>query len=401
MSPLATQEDRVTQQTATGTASERRLADLLHSTVRTDAISFRIQFPSGYAASIGIREPDFELQICNGRGLRAVQSMDELRICEAYMDGDLNLEGDLRSALELRGHLKDSNVWVTMWRYIQPMLYGRQKCNAEWVSAHYDADNVHLYFLDSTYHTYTSGVFEDEQEPLEVASERKLRLAFEGLGLKPGDRVLEPGPGWGSFIRYATQRGVYVKGITLSRHQLEHVNNLITTQHWSADVQYIDFFDYEPNEQFDAIVLNGVVEELRDFPAVMERLARWIKPGKRVYLDFLAATKHFVFPSFMSKYVYRGAVCRVHLPRFVDAATRSPFEILAIYNDRRNYYLTAKHWFENLENNREHVRTRYGERMYRLYRLYLGAARHMLENPTHVTTAYRVFLEMPADYQST
>jgi cyclopropane-fatty-acyl-phospholipid synthase len=59
----------------------------------------------------------------------------------------------------------------------------------------------------------------------------------------------------------------------------------------------------EHDEQFDAIVLNGVIEELRDFPAVMERLARWVKPGKRVYIDFMAATEHSRFPAFISKYV--------------------------------------------------------------------------------------------------
>lgn len=68
-----------------------------------------------------------------------------------------------------------------------------------------------------------------------------MRLAFEGLGLKPGDRVLEPGPGWGSFMRYATRRGVYVKGITLSRHQLEYVKTAIATEGWSADIEYQDF----------------------------------------------------------------------------------------------------------------------------------------------------------------
>ena len=398
METLLKEDERGGAQPVAGTGTERRLAELIRSTMRGVPIPFRVRFASGYAVELGTGIPQFQLEICDRRGLRAVQSLDELQICEAYMGGHLNIDGDIRAAVELRGRLKDQSPWITLWRYVQPLLYGRTKCNAAWVEAHYDADHLHLYFLDGTYHTYTPGVFEDESEPLEAASERKMRLAFEGLGLKPGDRVLEPGPGWGSFMRYATRRGVYVKGITLSRHQLEYVKTAIATEGWSADIEYQDFFAYEPGEQFDAIVLNGVIEELRDFPAVMERLARWVKPGKRVYIDFMAATEHFRFPAFISKYVYRGAVCRVYMPRFVEAVTRSPFEMLAVHNDRRNYYLTARHWFENLERNREQVRDRFGDPTYRLYRLYLGGTVNMLDDPDHFTTAYRVFLERPADY---
>ena len=381
-----------------GTRAEHRLAKLIEFAVGRESIPFRVRLPSGHALELGAGRAEFELDIRDRAGLRAVGSFDELRICEAYMDGHLDFNGDIRAAIRLRTGLRDQSRWITVWRYLQPWLSGQSKCNAEWVSAHYDADHLHLHFLDEAYHTYTPGVFEDEGESLEAASERKMRLAFEGLGLKSGDRVLEPGPGWGSFMRYAVRRGVHVTGITLSRHQLEYVNKTIAAEKWTADIQYKDFFEYEPDEQFDGIVLNGVIEELRDFPAVMERLARWVKPGKRVYVDFMAATEHFRFPAFISKYVYRGAVCRVHMPRFVEAVTSSPFEMLAVYNDRRNYYLTARHWFENLERNREQVRERFGERTYRLYRLYLGGTVNMLDDPDHFTTAYRVLLERPADY---
>ena len=384
--------------TAAGTRTEERLARLIGLAIGPESIPFRVRFPSGHALQLGAGAAEFELDIRDRAGLRAVASLDELQICEAYMDGHLDFNGDIRTAIRLRTSLRDQSRWITLWRHVQPWLSGRSKCNAEWVAAHYDADHLHLHFLDEAYHTYTPGVFEDERESLEAASERKMRLAFEGLGLKRGDRVLEPGPGWGSFMRYAVGRGVHVSGITLSRHQLEYVKATIAAENWTADIQYKDFFEYEPDEQFDGIVLNGVIEELRDFPAVMERLARWVKPGKRVYLDFMAATEHFRFPAFISKYVYRGAVCRVYMPRFVEAVTNSPLQMLSVYNDRRNYYLTARHWFANLEKHRDQVRERFGERTYRLYRLYLGGTVNMLDDPDHFTTAYRVLLERPADY---
>jgi cyclopropane-fatty-acyl-phospholipid synthase len=126
-------------------------------------------------------------------------------------------------------------------------------------------------------------------------------------------------------------------------------------------------------------------------------VARLLKPGGRVYLDFMAATEDFIFPAFISKYIYQGGTSRVYLPKLIEAATRSPFEIVAIHNDRRNYCLTAQHCLENFERNRRQVIERFGEKTYRLFRLYLAGVPQMMNEPAHLTTAYRIFLELPAD----
>jgi cyclopropane-fatty-acyl-phospholipid synthase len=140
----------------------------------------------------------------------------------------------------------------------------------------------------------------------------------------------------------------------------------------------------------------GVAEELADFPGIMERLARWLKPGKRVYLDFMAATEHFLFPAFISKHIYQGGTSRVYMPKFTEAVTKSRFELLAVHNDRRNYYLTAKTWMERYEQNRDEIREKFGERTYRKFPLYLAGAAYTLNHPSHLATAYRVFLELAA-----
>jgi cyclopropane-fatty-acyl-phospholipid synthase len=360
-----------------------------------------VRFESGHTASFGVGSPQFRLAIKNREGWLAVRSLDELRVCEAYMDGYLDFEGNMRAAVAMRDLLQDQNLWITAWRRIQPLLVGRSKANETWVQNHYDSNNIQLFYIDRDYNTYTPGVFEREDETLEVASERKLRLAFEGVGLRAGDRILEVGFGWGSFLRYAARRGVHVTGLTLSRHQLAWVRkHLIENQKLDAELIYSDFFTWEPPPGllYDAIVMVGVIEELADFDGVMRRIARWLKPGRKVYIDFVAATEHFVFPAFVSKYIYQGVTCRVYLPKFIEAVTRSPFELAAMFNDRRNYYLTARTWFERYEQNAEAVRARHGERMYRLFRMYLAGAAEMLDSPTHLTTAYRVFLELPSDY---
>lgn len=362
-------------------------------------LSFAVEFPGGRVAQFGPETPQFTIRACNERGLKALQSFDELTIAEAYMDGELDFVGSMMDGVYLRELLSDKNALITAWRRLQPVLMGRIKSNEQWVQNHYDSDNIQLYYVDRDYNTYTPGLFEHADDALEVASERKHRHAFEGLGLKAGDRILEVGFGWGSFLRYAARRGVHVTGLTLSRHQLAYVTErFIEGEGLNAELIYTDFFEYEPAEKFDGIVMIGVIEELADYAGVMERIARWLKPGKKVYIDFMAATRDFVFPSFVSKYIYQGITCRVYLPKLVEAVTQSPFELEAIYNDRRNYYLTAKNWYERFEENAEDVRKTYGERTYRMFRMYLAGAAHMLNHPSHLTTAYRVFLELPADH---
>jgi cyclopropane-fatty-acyl-phospholipid synthase len=365
------------------------------------AVPFVFTFPSGRVASLGEAPPRFRVDVRNAKGLRAFALFDELAIAEAYMDGDIDIEGSMRDVLHLRYLLADQDIWITVWRRLQPLLVGRTRSNEQWVQNHYDAHHIQLHYLDRAYNTYTPGVFEREDEALEIASERKHRLAFEGLGLRAGDRILEVGFGWGSFLRYAARRGVHVTGITLSRHQLAHVKeNLVDKEGLSADLIYSDFFEFEPKEQFDGIVMIGVIEELADFAGVMQRIWKWLKPGRRVYIDFMAATRDFVFPSFITKYIYQGVTCRVYMPKFVEAVTQSPFELLSVHNDRRNYYLTARSWYERYEESAEEVRRRYGERTYRMFRMYLAGAAHMLDDPSHLTTAFRVFLELPGDHRA-
>ena len=113
----------------------------------------------------------------------------------------------------------------------------------------------------------------------------------------------------------------------------------------------------------------------------------------------MAATQDFIFPAFISKYIYQGGTSRVYLPKFIAAVTQSPFELIAVHNDRRNYYLTTARWYANFERQKDVIRAQHGERLYRMFRLYLAGNPLMLSHASHLTTAFRVFLELPTDRQ--
>jgi cyclopropane-fatty-acyl-phospholipid synthase len=324
-------------------------------------------------------------------------SLNGLRIADAYVAGDLDLEGDLLQALSYQEHLSDFHPGIYIWRRLHPILVGRPRTNPAWIALHYDAQNPQLHAADSVWHTYTPGIYETDEELLEPAAERKLAAAYEALRLKRGQRLLDIGSGWGGMLRYSAQRGVQVTGLTLSQKQKQYVEQLIAAEQLPAEVRYQDFFTYKPAERYDAISMMGVIEDLSDYRAVMRRLSGWVKPGGRIYLDFAAERRRFDTHSFVTKYVWPGTFRMVFMPEFVEAVRESPFELLRVDNDRRNYHLWARGMYERWQKKRTDIEAEHGERLWRIFLvLYAGVAMTM-DRRSHSATAYRVLLELPAD----
>jgi cyclopropane-fatty-acyl-phospholipid synthase len=225
-----------------------------------------IHSADGTVALIGQGEPTFEVRVINVAGMAALRSLNELKICEAYIRGDLDFEGDLIRALELRQILSDRQRLIRLWARLQPRLLGRRRLNPEWVAKHYDSNNIQLLAVDKTFNTYTPGIYETENDTLEDGAARKLEAAFHALRLKPGDTVLDVGCGWGGFLRFCAREGVSATGITLSRHQLDFARQRLREDGLRATVLYQDFFSFAPAQRFTGISMMGVLEDLSDYP---------------------------------------------------------------------------------------------------------------------------------------
>ena len=347
---------------------------------------------------VGQGKPLFDVFIKNRNGLKAVISLDELAISEAYMLGDIDIEGDLIEAIQLKPNLTDRNIGIKLWRKLQPLLLGRTKCNPQWIAKHYDSANIQLFCTDHDYDTYTPGNYSHDDESMESGARRKLDLAFQSLNLKINDRVLDIGCGWGGFLRYAAREKVDVTGITLSNEQKKYVEQLIEREKFKADVLYQDFFTFSPNAKYDAAVAMGVIEDLSDYRRVMRHLLTLIKPGGRVYFDFAATKERFGTSTFITKYIWPGTFRMVYMPEFIDAVSKSPFEIISIENDRRNYHLWAKKLYERWIQHKEEILSQSDEVLWRKFLLLFAGTSGIMKNPDYETTAYRVVLELPADH---
>jgi cyclopropane-fatty-acyl-phospholipid synthase len=137
------------------------------------------------------------------------------------------------------------------------------------------------------------------------------------------------------------------------------------------------------------------MEHLPDYPAVLRQFERLLKPGGRVYLDASAFREKYSKPTFVSRYIFPGDHSYFCLHEFLTAVAKTQLEVLAVYNDRHSYYLTCKAWAENLESARDEIISRWGETLYRRFRLYLwGSAYAFLSRGMD---AYRVILQRPTD----
>ena len=126
---------------ATATPAKPSLLGRFASQFADVATPFEVIMPDGTSQRFGKGMPTFQLTINNRNGLRAVSGLDEGRIADAYLAGDLDLEGDMLKPFELRGSMKDFHLLTEAWRYIQPLLFGQVRTNKKAISSHYDIDS--------------------------------------------------------------------------------------------------------------------------------------------------------------------------------------------------------------------------------------------------------------------
>jgi cyclopropane-fatty-acyl-phospholipid synthase len=373
--------------------------DLLLNRVTGFPTPFSIELPGGETRKIGEGEDAFWVGLRNDRALRAVSTLDEADISEAYLAGDIDIEGDMLKPFALRKTLHDRHPIVAAWRFVQPLLFGQVYTNKRAIASHYNSDpNLFLSFLDPVFPAYSQGVYDNDDEPLATALERKFDWAIEKCELKSGKRVLEIGPGWGAFAGHALQAGVRFTGITNSEVSQSFLRSKLAnfgdgTGTGQFDIQLTDFYDYEPKEKFDAIVIMGVIEHLPDYERVLKKFSSLLKPGGFVFLDGSAALKKYELSTFMVRHIYPGNHSFLVLDDFLNKLAKTDLELMEVHNDRWSYFLTFKQWALNLESNKDYVQRTFGDFEFRKFRLYLWGATY--EFLTRSLDCYRLILYKP------
>jgi cyclopropane-fatty-acyl-phospholipid synthase len=248
------------------------------------------------------------------------------------------------------------------------------------VRHHYDVSNEFFELLLGESMTYSCAFFSRGATTLEEAQQAKLELTADKLAIAPGERVLDVGCGWGSFLLHVAGRGAHATGITLSEPQAQEARRRAAAAGLGdrVEVRVMDWRDLR-DEPFDAIASIGMVEHVgsANIDAYAVRLRELLRPGGRL-LNHGIARLRVGDPEagpFSERFVFPDAA-PLHLSRILAALERAGLEPDHAEGFRADYAETLRHWAANLDGDLERAVRLAGEERVRVWRLYLRAARN-------------------------
>lgn len=327
----------------------------------------------------------------------------DLSAGEAYVYGDVDIEGDLVAALHDVAAAREAETDLTdrlallagLLRLPPPprratdrrarltgTLHSSER-DRQAIAFHYDLGNAFFrLFLDEDM-VYSAAVFEDPSEPLEIAQRRKLDLICRKLALKPRDRLLDIGCGWGSLVMHAARcYGARALGVTLSERQVELARQRVAAAGLDDRVE-IRLADYrDVRGAFDAVVSVGMFEHVGPdhLPAYFRQAHRLTVPGGRFLNQGITTGRRAVIrdlagerDSFVARYVFPdGGLAPTWAA--VKHMETAGFEVIDVTQLRADYALTLRHWVQRLEAHHDQVVDVASETDYRIWRAYMAGS---------------------------
>jgi cyclopropane fatty-acyl-phospholipid synthase-like methyltransferase len=317
---------------------------------------------------------------------------------EDYISGKVDIKGSFEEFMELRKthfdfKLTPHHVKFFFSRMIPEVLIHSKKQDERIVRAHYDRGNDFFASFLGPRMVYTGGFWHDPQnETLEQAQDRKMTMVCEKLMMKPGDKHLDIGCGWGTLVAFAAKYyGTDSTGITLAQDGTDYGNRQIA-EHGVSDRARIFRMDYRdvlfnPNhkEKYDKITCLEMGEHvgIRKFQRFINKIYDKLNDDGMFYLQqaglranpgILKKGQHWedlVWGLFMNEYIFSGADASTPLGFIVKCLQDANFEVVTVENIGIHYSHTLHAWYKNWESNKEYILSQYGEWWYRLWRLFL------------------------------
>ena len=334
---------------------------------------------------IGDGDPAFTVIFHKEIPLTALTTSTSLALGEAYMDGDLEIEGDLYNALD--HFLVQMCKFSTDESALKKLIFSStgKKNQEKEVQSHYDIGNdFYKLWLDETM-SYSCGYFLHEDDSLYQAQVNKVDYILKKLHLSQGMSLLDIGCGWGFLLIEAAKKyGVHGMGITLSREQYEAFNRRIKEQNL-GDLLEVALMDYRDlpkmNRTFDRVVSVGMAEHVgrRNYQLFMDCAKKVLKPGGLFLLHFISALKEHAGDPWIKKYIFPGGVIP-SLREMLSCAAEDDFHTLDAENLRLHYNRTLLCWDKNYREHMDQIREMFDERFVRMWDLYLAACAATFHN---------------------
>ena len=374
-------------------------------------LKIRITAYDGSAA--GPPDAKYGLNLKTPRGTTyLVTAPGDLGLARAYIAGDLELvgahpadpyealralAGDLEftrpSALTLAQVARSLGIEhfkpiapppqeaVPRWRRFAEGFRHSKSRDAEVIHHHYDVSNTFYEWVLGPSMTYTCAVYPDRDASLETAQDNKYRLVFDKLRLKPGDRLLDIGCGWGGMVRYAARRGVKVIGATLSAEQAEWAQKAIADEGLGdlAEVRHSDYRDV-PEGDFDAVSSIGLTEHIgvSNYPAYFGFMRDKLRDGGMLLNHCITRpdnSSRSRAGSFIDRYVFPDGELTGSGKIISKLQDIGGMEVVHEENFREHYAMTLRDWNRNLVEHWDEAVEEVGVGTARLWGLYMAGCR--------------------------
>jgi len=372
-------------------------------------------FPSNAWESMGVRlwdgtrwpddHPRATTLLLNHPG--ALRSMflpgTEVGLGEAYLYNDFDVDGNLEAvfgladdvAQDVSGTLQKLRAARDLMRLPGGMEHPKSRRgpanfkgkrhsierDRQAVTYHYDVSNdFYSLFLDKNL-VYSCAYFQTPDEALDTAQERKLDYICRKLRLKPGQRLLDIGCGWGGLVIHAAKYyGVDATGITLSQPQADLANERIAKAGLSDRCRVLvrDYREVNEAGAYDALASVGMFEHVGEkmLPTYFSHAWDLLKPGGG-FLNH-GITRRFDTPahnerSFSDAYVFPdGELTPISLS--LQEAEEAGFEVRDVESLREHYMLTLRRWVARLEEHHDQAMQYVDEPTYRVWRLFMSGS---------------------------
>ena len=368
---------------------EARMIGILEDRVKRLGRPYSLTFWNGRSISSG-ENPWLDLTVRSPQALMSLAKSSLGQLAKAYVEGDLDFGGDIRQTIKACEELvagdwttyrKRANTWK-WWRHTR-------RADRKAIHHHYDVSNeFYGLWLDAN-RVYSCAYFRTQADSLDLAQEQKLDHICRKLDLKPGECFLDIGCGWGGLILWAARHfNVNALGITLSEEQLAYATQRIGELglEGRCKVKLMDYRDIPEEQPFDKIASVGMFEHVgkRNLPEYFAKIHRLLRPGG-VVMNHGITTNSFDdgqlgsgFSEFVDQYVFPGGEL-VHVSRVLSEMSRQGLEPWDAECLRPHYANTLWHWVRRLEARQEDARRIVGERMYRIWRIYMAGSAHAFD----------------------
>ncbi len=350
-----------------------------------------IELPDGSVQTLGDGQgPHASIHLHNWNAFGAALKSGDIGFAESYIAGDWttpDLAGLLGLLLANRKALDEVifGSWMGRLAYrLRHLLNRNTKSNSRKnIHAHYDLGNAfYSLWLDGTMN-YSSAWFEGNLvQPMQDAQRAKVRRALRMAQVKPGDRVLEIGCGWGALAESAVRDfQAHLTGVTLSTEQLQHARErmaVFNTPQASAELRLQDYRDIQDGP-YDAVCSIEMVEAVgREFwPTYFSTIARLLKPGGRaciqsIVIDNALWERYIGSTDFIQQYIFPGGClpCPREFRREAQAAGLTVVDELAFGPD---YAETLRRWRDTfLAAKAQVLQLGFDERFIRTWEFYLA-----------------------------